>query len=385
MDKGTIEVTKNLRVADLKELAGAQGPCLTITAPIHSAAANTSRTDIQRIKSASQSAESALAARGLSPRSIREFLEPMTHIESDSWGNGYRSLVILRSPEVFRYFPVRADLEDSAVVAGHFQILPILPALQSENKHFYIMALSQNHVRLLRCTDHSSEETPLGAGTPTSVEQWLNTRTPTSSPEHGATRDSAAGPGGNFNGSTDMDNLDRHIRNFFARVNDAVFETLRGETAPMVLAGVEYEVSLWRSVNTYPHVAEGHVQGSPDSLRGAELHTRALEVAKGAFEQPMLKALQTYEKLGGSERVSQKPAEIVKAAHEARIAHLFLAEGASHAGNWDRQAMEVTKTGPNEDLLNIAALQTIANGGEVWVTSATRIPGGGPVAALFRF
>jgi len=384
MEKGTIEATKNVQVADLKDLVSVQAPCLTITIPIQPAE-NTSRFDYQRLKSAAQSAEPILASRGLSPREIREFLDPMTQIDGDSWGSGFGSLVVFRAPELFRYFAVRTELKDAAVVADHFQVLPFLPALQNEHKHFYIMALSQHHVRLIRCTDHSSEEVPLGADTPTSVEQWLNTRTPTTSPEHGTKRFSGDGPAGSFNGSTDMDNLDRHIRNFFKKVNEAVDEVLRNESAPVVLAGVDYEVSMWREVATYPHIAEGRVQGSPDGLRGGELHARALEIAKVAFEAPMRKALQTYEKLGGSERASKRPAEIVKGAHEARVAHLFLAEGASYVGRWNRETMEVSGDENGEDLLNVAALQTLAHGGEVWVTSPENVPGGGPAAALFRF
>jgi len=384
MEKGTIEATKNLQVADLKEMANVRPPCLTITIPIQPAE-NTSRMDYQRLKSAAQSAEPILAAHGLSPREIREFLNPMTQIDGDSWGTGFGSLVVFRSPDVFRYFPVRAELKAAAVVAEHFQVLPFLPALQNEHKHFYIMALSQHHVRLIRCTGHSSEEVLLGEDIPTSVEQWLNTRTPTSSPDHGSKRFSDDGPAGNFNGSTDMDNLDRHIRNFFKKVNEGVEEVLRHEMAPVVLAGVEYEVSMWRDISKYPHIAEGHVQGSPDGLRGPELHTRALEIATVAFEEPMQKALQTFERLGGSERVSWNPAEIVKAAHEARVAHLFIAEGASHPGGWHRETMQVTSEGAGEDLLNIAALQTLVNGGEVWIASPDKIPGGGSAAALFRF
>ena len=76
-------------------------------------------------------------------------------------------------------------------------------------------------------------------------------------------------------------------------------EVLRGETAPLVLAGVEYETAMYRELNSYPHLAEGNVHGSPESLKGGELHKRALEVAQRAFEEPMKKALQTYEKLGG--------------------------------------------------------------------------------------
>jgi hypothetical protein len=47
--------------------------------------------------------------------------------------------------------------------------------------------------------------------------------------------------------------------------------------------------------------------------------------------------------------------------------------------------MQVTSEGEGEDLLNIAALQTFAHGGEVWVTTPERVPGQGAVAALFRY
>ena len=102
-----------------------------------------------------------------------------------------------------------------------------------------------------------------------------------------------------FNSAHDRDNLDPHIGNFFHRINEAVSEVLRAETAPLVLAGVEYETSMYRDINSYPHLAEGHVHGSPESLKGGELHKRALEVAHRAFAEPMNKALQQYEKLGG--------------------------------------------------------------------------------------
>jgi hypothetical protein len=182
-----------------------------------------------------------------------------------------------------------------------------------------------------------------------------------------------------------MDNMDQHIRNFYIRVNESVDHILRGETVPLVLAGVEHQASMYRDIIQYPHVAQGWVHGSPDSLRGVDLLSRALEIAKPAFEEPMMKALQTFERLGGSERVTHKPAEIVKVSHESRIAHLFLAEGAQHPGGWDRATMQVTSEGAGEDLLNIAALQTLSHGGEVWITSQDRIPGGGPAAALLRF
>jgi hypothetical protein len=374
MEKATIDATRSISLSDVKEIAMVEGPCLTIAVPIQPAE-NTSRQDYMRFKSAAHSAEPALSARGLKAREIREFLDPIAHIDAESLGTDFGSLVVLRSPTYFRYFQVREQVKDTAIVADHFQILPYLRAIQDEQRHFYILALSQRHVRLLRCTNHSSEEIPFGPDTPTSVEQWLNTHMPTTAPDHGAVQPSATGStAGSFTSELDRDTLGSHIANFYHKINTAVFEALRGEAAPLVLAGVEYEVSMYRNINTYPHLADQHVQGSPDSLKGGELHKRALEVVKEAFEAPLRKALAMYERLGGTERVSSKPVDVVKAAGESRVSHLFIAEGASHPGG---------RSG--EDLLNIAALQTIANGGEVWITPGPNVPGHGPVAALLRY
>ena len=287
-----------------------------------------------------------------------------------------------RISEVWWYFGLKtffgvsgygSSLKITAVVADRFQVLPLLRALRGERKQFYVLALSQKHVRLLRCTNHSSDEFTLGPNVPTSVEQWLNTRSPAASPDRNTTHESESGStAGTFNSVHDRDNLDPHIDNFFHRINEAVSEVLRGETAPLVLAGVEYETAMYRDLNSYPHLAEGHVHGSAESLKGGELHKRALEVAERAFEEPMKKALQTYEKLGGSERVASKAADIAKAAREGRVAHVSSAEGARDAS-------------AENDLLNVAVLQTVAHGGEVWVTAPDKVPGQGAIAALLRF
>lgn len=344
MDKATIEATQNVKSADLKELAFVEGPCLTMFVPARNYAL---------LKNATHAAQSLLKERGMSDREVREFLEPLAHIEGESYG----SLVAFRSKDLFKYFQVREELQESAIVADQFQVLSFLKALQDEHKHFYLLALSQKHVRLLRCTNHSADEVPLGPNTPTNVEQWLETRTPTSS---------ADGPtAGAFTSTTDRDKLDEHIANFFRQIDSAVFEILRGETAPLVVCAVEYEATMWREINRYPHLVEGHVQGSPESLKGGEMHKRALEIVQKAFEEPMHKALELYERMGGSERVTSSPKEVAKAAAGGRVAHLFLSG--------------------TDELVNAAALQTIAHGGDVWMTEPKFVPGGGPVAALLRY
>lgn len=371
MDKGTLEAGRELNLADLKELAFISGPCLTIAVPLQHAG-NTARQNQLRLKSAVQAAEPALARHGLSSHQIREFLHPVSQVEAETMAPP-GSVVIFRSKDVFRYFQIREEVPESTDVADHLQILPFLRSLQEDRRHFYTLALSQGRVRLLRCTNHSAEEIPLGPGTPASMEEWLNTRTP-----------AVDQPAGEFTSTQDRDNADQHLANFFHRVNEGLNETLRGDTAPLVIAAVDYEATMFRGICSYANVAAHHVQGSPDSLKGGELNKRALEAAVHAFEEPMRKALQNYER-AGAEKASAKIAAIVKSAHDGRVSHLFIKQGAKEIGKWDKATEKASIQAKSEDLLNLAALLTLANGGEVWVTAAENIPGGGSAAALLRY
>ena len=41
---------------------------------------------------------------------------------------------------------------------------------------------------------------------------------------------------------------------------------LHNDPAPLVLAGVEYELAIYRRVNSYPRTLEQPVHGSPDGM-----------------------------------------------------------------------------------------------------------------------
>ncbi|HYI97400.1 MAG TPA: hypothetical protein VEX68_27935, partial [Bryobacteraceae bacterium] len=363
MEKATMDASGTLQLAELKELGAVDGPCLTIIAPAQRAP-NTARQDHLRLKAAAQSAEAALAKHALQEREIEEFLEPVHNLDLESiGGESNKTIVVFRAPQVFRAFFVHEPLNDLSIVAEHFQILPCLKAVQEESLYFFVLALSQKHVRLLRCTNHSSVEVPFGKDTPNNLEDWLNTRTPTSSPDHGSKRPSALGSAGNFTSTHDRDKMDSHIENFFHRIDEAVFEALRGEKAPLILAGVEHETTMYRGLNRYLQLAGRDVHGSPESLKGGELHRRALEIARETFEEPIQKALELFERLGGSERVATKPRDVVQAAATARVSQLFVVDGATQLGSWDKKTLKVKQGGEGEDLLNIAALHTIVNGG----------------------
>lgn len=81
--------------------------------------------------------------------------------------------------------------------------------------------------------------------------------------------------------------------------------------------------------------------------------------------------------------------DLLKAAYEGRILHLFAAENAQAMGNFDEAAHrarthQVPRIG-DEDLLNAAAIQTILHGGRVHVIPQARVPGNRPMVVIMRY
>jgi hypothetical protein len=385
----TLEMTRSLALADLRELANAEGPCITFYLPLEPAP-NTSRVELVRLKSAIRMAEQKLTDQvpGVPQAKVRELIDSLrqVEVESETWGGEGGSLVVFRSPEVFRAFEVRSKLNETVVVGDFFHAFPLIRPLQLSEQRFYILALSQKNVRLLRCTATTSQQIDLPPETPTDLEDWLNTRMPNAAPDHGQRHESEIGSTeGSFTSTHDRDKKDEHIANFFRVINKAVFDLLRDEKAPLILCGVEYERSMYKGINQYPHVLEEGIQGSAESLKGPELHARALELVQNHFAEPARRAIELWEKLGGSQRVSSSFPDIVTASFQARIAHLFAAEGAQAMGAFDRSTLQMSVNGPQHDLVNAAALQTLAFGGDVFILNPDHMPGGGQINAIFRF
>jgi hypothetical protein len=151
------------------------------------------------------------------------------------------------------------------------------------------------------------------------------------------------------------------------------------------LAGVDYELAIYRRVSTYPRLLDKAVDGSPDGLTNAELHKRAMEVVMQSRSEPLEGALTDFEKRSDRGRVSFDAREVIKAAWEGRVADLFFSDNAEIQGAWNQGAFEVETGGPREDLLNLAALQTVLHGGQAFTLESKDMPVPRELAAVLRF
>jgi hypothetical protein len=377
-----------LERADLKSFAGATGPCVSLYFPDHLPGEKTHQ-DIVRLRNGADRAEKRLKELGFDKAAIAELLDPVRGLADDlgTWHIEGNAFAVFRAPDVFRVFRPMNAVDEIAVVGEHFYILPILNMLGTD-RHFYVLGLSQKNIRLLRCTEFNSEEVELPAEMPRGLDEFLNTRLPSESAAHEQSLQ-PDGPQGQFTSTTDRDRKDEFVLNFYRVVDTHVANVLRNETAPLVVAGVQEQVSLFGRVSSYQYVAEDAVYGSPEGLKGGDLHARALPCARRFWEKPLERALQLYDGAGGTERRASGVDKVVRAAWEGRIAHLFVAERGQALGAFNPDTVKVeihNEAGPNsEDLLNFAALHTLTHGGEVWLLPPEKVPGLSQVAAALRY
>ncbi|MDQ6759357.1 MAG: hypothetical protein M3Z32_05745 [Acidobacteriota bacterium] len=380
-----------LSSSEVKDLAAAAGPCLSILLPLDTTPGQASQNGI-RMKHAIATAKELLAAKSVDADQCRLLLTAVEDLapELHELSGDHKGLAIFRSAEVLRAFRVPRELLESVSVSDHFNLVPLLPLLNADQT-FYILALSQKHIRLLRCTGHSSEEVAFPASVPKTL--WEDKQT--DAPDHTQNNMSSGGPSmGSMKGvmsSTNTDREDRgeYLMHFYKHVDKGVAELLKAEGAPLVIAGVDYETALYRRENTYPHLVEQSVHGSADGLKGGELHKRALEAVQPYFEAPLEQVLTRFDKQAGGDKASTTVKEIVKAAFDGRVSDLIIAEGAQYMGNFDQTTDSVQghkKPLPgDEDLLNAAAVQTVLHAGHVFVVPPSKIPHGAPAVALFRY
>lgn len=368
-----------------------QDPCVSIYAPMVKAGPETQQNSI-RFKNLVRQAVEALEERGLGTQEAEALLAPATELIDDNpfWQHQATGLAAFFSQGFVRWFRVPIEVRELAVVEDRFHLKPLLPLVSGDGR-FYVLALSQKHVRLLEATRHSVREVDLG-DLPTSLNDALGYEVEETHIQfHTGTRTSGApdrspvyhGHGGG------EDDAKAEIQKFFNLLDNGVSSLLADRAAPLVLAGVEFLLPIYRQVTDHSRVVEGGVVGNPDNLSADELHEKAWPVVEPVFTEAQETAADRFHELLGTGQASNQLDDVVTAAHDGRVETLFVALGTRRWGTFDpdERKVEVSENnGPGtEDLVDFAALQTLRKGGQVFAVSPDDVPEGGAVAAVYRY
>lgn len=348
--------------------------------------------DIVRYKNLVQDAENRLVRTGLRSPEAKRLLKPAKALQQNNvfWRQQTGGLALfMAANQFFVYYRIPLPLNELVVTGERFHIKPLIPLLAGSGV-FYVLAISQNRVRLLECTAYSEVEiTP--ETVPTNIADVI--------PSEGESREvmrfgvkSVAGGGDAsvFHGTgISPAHKKRDIVAFFRKVDTAISSLLKQETAPLVLAAVDYLQPLYRTVNTYAHLLPDGVIGNPDELDENTLRTKALAIAEPYFQQSEKEAIGQYHQSAGTGLTSTEIKDVIEAAYTGRIKFLFAAIDVQRWGQFNIANHSVVLHEQaqleDQDLLDLAIYYTLLNSGTIFVKDPTDIPDGKSIAAVFRY
>lgn len=376
---------------NLQKLMGKQkGLCVPIFMPTRQAGPQTRQNPI-RFKNLLARAEKQLMAGGLNASEVEKFLDPAQRLLQNTifWQHQYDGLAVFLTSDKFYHYRLPFNFEKLVVVANRFHIKPLLP-LFSGGGRFYILALSQNEVRLLQGTRFSVSEIEL-EGLPKNIDEALRFDDPEKQLQfHTKTSKRRGKRAAMFHGhGVGIDESKVNILRYFRQIDEGLHILLKEERAPLVLAGVEYLFPIYKEASTYQYIVEEGIGGNPEELSPEELHTQAWSIVNPLFIKTQREAVAQYKQLAGTKRTSIDLNIIIPAAYHGRIEFLFVAVGVQNWGSFEPKTNEVSlhqKAEPyNEDLLDFSAIHTLLNGGTVFAMEPEKVPDGELLAAVFRY
>jgi hypothetical protein len=353
-----------------------------------------------RFKNLIKEAEAHLIDAGLEQNEAMELLEQAHQIDQPTFWEeiGAQGLAIFASQETFRYYTLPVNFDELVVVTDRFHIKPLLPIING-NGRFYLLALSQKDVKFFEGTRYSLEEVEV-ENMPKSLDAALGYDETAKEGQFriATSKGSTSNPFSNSQpgtfhgqGSPDRDEHQKDILQFFYMVDEALHEKLREQQAPLVLAGVEYLLPLYRQANTYQHLIQESITGNTKIESTQELHEQAWPIVEANFQKSQQEVVARFNELFGSNtgKASNNIKEIIPAAYYQRVDSLLVTVGQQQWGLFDPTSETVylhqqEETG-DEDLLDFAAAHTLLNGGTVYAVSQEQVPYSSPVAAIFRY
>jgi hypothetical protein len=378
--------------SELSKLTGnREGTCVTIFMPTH-ATGRDGQQDALRLKNLVAKAERVLIDRGTRSSEARKLLQPVRDLpgEPGFWEKRSHGLALFVADNVFDRYRVPISLHEEVVVNQRFQVKPLLPLLGA-NDEFFLLAFSQNRVRFFRGRQFSLQEIPV-KGMPENMQKALNyDQVYRGSQVHSAQRGSDLGKqGAVFHGQGGERELAKDdLARYFRIIDSALHNVLRSRKTPLILAAVQYLLPIYRDVTAYPYIAREELAGNPDHLSDQELHAQAWPFVKAWTEAGRADAAAKYRQLAGTGKTADDLKQILTAACQGQVECLFVDRHAHQWGSFNAQTNALQLNGEPDrsgldDLLDLAAAQTLTHSGTVYSVECSECPSP-PICAVLRY
>ncbi len=312
---------------------------------------------------------------GHDKREVRALEELLFDLVDDDgfWAFQANSLAVFATPQGVRTFRLPNRLQPIVEVSDRFHIKPLLRAVTVPQSAL-VLALAQNSVRVVEVSgDLPATEVKV----------------------HGMPKDAASAVGkasindrslsGRLQGSEGAKVL---MAKYARAVDHALRGLLAGREIPLILAAAEPLQSIYRSVQSYPHLATAVLSTNPEALSDAELAASARSVLDGLFNDEIASIRDLFAQREPQGRTTTDVAQAARAATGGAVQTLLVDIDDVLPGTVDDAGVVVfadTASAANYGVIDEIAQRALSSGARVLGVRRAEIPGGGSLAAILRY
>jgi len=385
-----MDMIKKEAFKELLQFQNSTKPCVSIYIPTHRSGVQVNeKQDVIVFKNALQAAQADLQQQGILPTDIEEILKPAKNLIGDDsfWNNQLEGLAVFLSEGFDEVVKLPFTVAETLYINSTFYVAPLMPSML-KNKEFYLLALSKHDAKFFQGSEFGLQLLEV-EGLPNGMDDVVQF-------EEKEGRHLVRKGGGSgvdttgFHGHESPSDDKTHITTYFQEVDRTLMaEVLHDKTAPLLLAGVEYLIPIYKSVSKYKPIVDEGIYGNQEKETTLALFEKAKKLMTPYFEQQSKAALKNYYSQIATAATSSMPDKVIPATYYAQVSDLFITKDQHLWGKFNKEDNQLEihdkKQPRDECLLNQAAVQTIKNGGSVYVLEKDQMPKESMIAAFFRF
>ena len=361
---------------EIRELVSARGDALisvyleTTPETQHVDAART------RLKQMTSEAVTQLEAVGVPKRTIWPIEEQLHDLmdDDDFWTTQANSLAIFVTPDRLRTHRLPNHLTETVQVADRFHLKPLLRAV-SMPQHAFILALAENEVRVIELLGDAAAREIRVPSLPKDAASVAGTANVNSR--------SYSGRQGGGEGQK------HHLRQYCRKIDAALRGLLAGRSEPLILAATDPLLSIYRSINSYPHLADAAIETSPVRIPAHDLGTQAREIVDGLNAGTVAAFAGLYAERENEGRATTQVARAARAATFGAVEMLLVDMDSVVPGVVDEDTGEITfdkeDSAVSYGVLGEIAGRVLSHGGRVLAVRQDDIPQQADLAAILRY
>lgn len=253
---------------------------------------------------------------------------------------------------------------------------------------FYLLMLQRRNVKLYECTQHSFTEIIIDDLIPESKrdrvgfdfeEKNLQFRSGGSGQAMYHGQEAATGARKN------------EIKKYLRAINDGIYPLVREENIPMLVVAQRPVFDIYKEVNSYTHLMKEHLNIDFNNSDIFDTHELAWEIMAPVFDRSRKDKITLFLEEQGTGKTAIGIDKIIPASINGKVDVLFCENKSDIFGKYKQQGDTITVEQSEENnttisLMNVAAVQTFLNGGEVYLLDKEDMPNpNSRINALYRY